>query len=70
MRTDNALRHPEWPTEVVAPTRDEAILAALEMMEPGDVFWLHHNDCALMFEDSGAACDCAVMLVPFPTAIH
>jgi hypothetical protein len=53
---------PEWPT---APqTRDEAIVAALDEMEPGDVFWRHQDWCGTRLDEE---CDCVVALVPFPT---
>lgn len=58
---------PEWPTETHRATRDEAIAAALDVMEPGDVCWAHQDDCALRVDE---ACDCAVALVPYPTVVQ
>jgi len=52
---------PEWPTTVHRDTRDEAIVAALDLTEPGDVIWVHQDACALRHGDP---CDCAVQMVP------
>lgn len=35
---------PDWPSTF--RTREEAITAALALMDPGDVFWIHAEDCA------------------------
>lgn len=64
MRLDAAAL-PEWPTAY--PTRDEAIVAALDVMEPGDILWIHQDGCATRLDE---ACDCAVSLIPYPTVVQ
>lgn len=63
MRSDSAAL-PEWP--VTLPTRVDAIAAALEVMEPGDILWIHQAECALRHDE---ACDCRVDLVPMPAPV-
>lgn len=56
---------PMWPTNY--PTRDEAINAALDQMQPGDILWVHQDQCAMKRDEE---CDCVVQLVPFPGAVQ
>jgi hypothetical protein len=56
---------PEWPTSY--PTRDEAIAAALDVMEPGDILWVHQDVCAIKRDED---CDCIVQFVPAPTVVQ
>lgn len=56
---------PEWPTTL--PTREAAIDAALDVMEPGDVLWIHQDACALRLDE---ACDCVVSLIPCPVLVQ
>lgn len=56
---------PEWPHGY--PTRDEAIVAALDLMEPGDILWVHQDVCAIKHDEE---CDCVVQLVPYPVAVQ
>jgi hypothetical protein len=56
---------PAWP--VSYPTRDEAITAALDKMEAGDILWVHQDSCAMKLDED---CDCAVSLVPFPVVVQ
>lgn len=56
---------PEWP--VGYPTRDEAIAAALDRMEPGDILWVHQDVCAMKRDEE---CDCVVQLVPFSGTVQ
>lgn len=64
MRLDAAAL-PEWP--ITLPTREAAIAAALDVMEPGDIMWIHQDGCATRLDE---ACDCNVSLIPYPTVVQ